>query len=136
MAIKGGKELRGCVGLCNPFDLYTLDMYLETFLFGTFHRVLGHHMLRLFCEHIDALRPLEKKLGAKIEYLIQKISTIRDFDRYVTAKAYGYDSPHSYYRKNSSVTLIEKLQIPTLFISSLDDPIVTYHGSANNNLAR
>lgn len=116
--------MRGIIGLCNPFDLYTLDMYHEHFLFGTFHRMLGKHVLREFRLHLEAFRPLEKELGMSLEEMMAQVKTARDFDDRITALTYGYHTAHNYYRKASSALRIDDLKIPALFISSLDDPVV------------
>ena len=118
--------LKGAVGVCNPFDFYVLDQHLEEFMFGLYHRTLGKHMLRLLKQHLEAFRPLEKKMGYTLEEGFSRVKTSRDFDNTFTSHVFDYHTAHNYYRKASCAVKIDDVRTPTLFISAIDDPIVTY----------
>lgn len=115
--------MKGVVGLCNPFDLFYLKLYVVQYMFGYFHKLFGHHLLRVFREHMDQLRPLEKEVGP-LEAVAKKIKTITDYDNLITARTHGYGTAHLYYRKGSSVLVLGDIVTPTLFVNSLDDPVV------------
>lgn len=117
--------LKGAVGVCNPFDFYTLDLHIENYLFGVYHRALGRHMLRLLMSHKDAMRPFEKKLGYTLEEGAKNVKTSRDFDTYFTSHMFDYHTAHNYYRKASCALKIDDVRKPLLLISALDDPVVT-----------
>ena len=72
---------------------------------------------------MNELRPLEKEIGS-LEEVAKKIKTVTDFDNYITSRTYGYGTAHNYYRKCSSVLVINEIVTPVLFINSLDDPVV------------
>ena len=117
--------LRGAVGVSNPFDFFALDKHLESYMFGIYHRILGNHMCRLLREHIEAFRPIEKDLGYTIEEGLKKVRTSRDFDTYFTSYVCKYRTAFNYYRKASSVLKIDDIRTPMLFLSALDDPVIT-----------
>ena len=50
-------------------------------------------------------------------------TSIRNFDLNFTCKVHGYSSPEEYYQKASCVHRIPNIQVPTLFINSLDDKL-------------
>lgn len=52
------------------------------------------------------------------------IHTIRDFDRWVTAPYFGFESADDYYDRTSSIHVIDKITCPTWLISAADDPFV------------
>ena len=54
--------------------------------------------------------------------------TCRNFDIVFTCRLYGYESPEEYWYKASCFHRIPYIKVPTLFINTLDDPIVGYRG--------
>lgn len=51
--------------------------------------------------------------------------SILNFDDKITAPVFGYKDGEDYYRKASCVHRLPSIKIPTVFLSTLDDPIVT-----------
>lgn len=117
--------LNGCVAVCNPFDMYTLGKHVSKYLGGYYQRQLGFYLRHLMMKHIEELRPLEKRLGTTMEEINKKVKTYRDFDKYMTAPSFGYLTVDDYYRKGSSVLKLDGIRIPTFFLSTLDDPMIT-----------
>lgn len=91
--------------------------------FGLFHGVFGSHMLDVMREHIEALRPLEKQIGP-LEQVMGRIKSLTDFDNNITAVTHGYGTALNSYRKTASVMVLNNITVPTLFVSSLDDPML------------
>jgi predicted alpha/beta-fold hydrolase len=50
--------------------------------------------------------------------------TIRLFDELYTAPRSGFDSAEDYYRKASCATLVPHIRVPTLILTSRDDPFI------------
>ncbi len=50
--------------------------------------------------------------------------TLRRFDDLYTAPRCGFDDAHDYYRKASCLSLIPRIQVPTLILTARDDPFV------------
>jgi predicted alpha/beta-fold hydrolase len=54
------------------------------------------------------------------------VRTIRAFDTAYTAPDGGYSSAEDYYSKASSISLLDKISVPTLMIVAKDDPMVPF----------
>ncbi len=57
---------------------------------------------------------------------LRNIRTIRQFDEYYIAPAFGFANADDYYAKASSQGLIRHIRIPTLIIHAEDDPFVPF----------
>jgi predicted alpha/beta-fold hydrolase len=55
--------------------------------------------------------------------LLNKVTSILDFDEIATTKAFGFKTVDEYYRFGSCVFDIPYIDIPLLLISALDGPI-------------
>lgn len=53
-----------------------------------------------------------------------KALTIQEFDQYYTAPRNGFIDAQDYYLKSSSINFIPEIKVPTLILSSMDDPVV------------
>lgn len=53
---------------------------------------------------------------------IQSIKNFNDFDTIYTAPAHGFKNAEDYYKKSSCKQYIHSIKLPTLLITSLDDP--------------
>lgn len=126
----GSKEfnhpLKGAVGICNPFDMYALDLHITKNYFGLIQWVFSRNLLKVVRQNIDAMRPMEARLGMKIEEAMSRVKTAEEFDSYFTAKTFGHLSAKSYYRKASSALRLDDISMPMLFLQALDDPVVVY----------
>eukprot|EP00826_Nyctotherus_ovalis_P018961 TRINITY_DN1576_c0_g1_i12.p1 TRINITY_DN1576_c0_g1~~TRINITY_DN1576_c0_g1_i12.p1 ORF type:complete len:169 (-),score=22.67 TRINITY_DN1576_c0_g1_i12:22-528(-) len=88
-------------------------------------RIFGDHMLKVLREHLPAFRPLEGKIGP-LEEVLKKIHTPTDFDDYITSATHGYGTAHDCYRKTASAAVLCHITKPTLFVNSLDDPMIIH----------
>ena len=48
------------------------------------------------------------------------------FDNQFTAPVWGYEDAHAYYDDCSSVHILKDVKVPTIILTSLDDPVVPY----------
>mmetsp|Transcript_7697 Transcript_7697/g.19773 ORF Transcript_7697/g.19773 Transcript_7697/m.19773 type:complete len:146 (+) Transcript_7697:154-591(+) len=64
---------------------------------------------------------LEEKLNLDA---VAECWTIRHFEESVLCELFGYKNIHEYYEDGSSVNFIEKIQTPSLFLISKDDPFL------------
>ncbi len=55
---------------------------------------------------------------------IQSIRTIRDFDDRITAPLHGFENADDYYGRSSSLGWIDRIRVPTLLLSAVDDPFL------------
>ena len=79
------------------------------------------------------LQSVKRKLYEKIEKNIslpvvkndiKNLRKLSDFDHEVIAPIYGFSSANDYYKKASSLYVLQDIKVPTLVINALDDPIV------------
>jgi len=59
-----------------------------------------------------------------LEKVMNKIRSLSDYDKHIRPVTYSYGTAHNYYRDILSVTLLNDITIPILFISSLNDPVI------------
>lgn len=55
---------------------------------------------------------------------LNKLKDFYDFDEFVTAPMFGFDSANDYWSRNSSLYLLDKIQTPTLIINAKNDPFL------------
>jgi hypothetical protein len=69
-------------------------------------------------------RYLMKKLGRKLNKDLSHIRSFYEYDQNYTAPMHGFVDNFDYWQKSSSKQFLEKINIPTLIINSLDDPFL------------
>ena len=55
---------------------------------------------------------------------LPSVKTVRQFDEYFTAPHHGFHGAADYYRRASSLRVVERIRVPTLILSAEDDPFV------------
>lgn len=55
---------------------------------------------------------------------LSKLKDFYDFDEFVTAPMFGFDSARDYWNRNSSLYLLDQIRIPTLLINAKNDPFL------------
>jgi predicted alpha/beta-fold hydrolase len=81
------------------------------------------------------LRSLRRKAVAKLARYpdlfdreqLARAKTVYDFDDAVTAPVHGFASAHDYYTQSSSMQYLSNIRVPTLLLSSSDDPFLPRH---------
>jgi predicted alpha/beta-fold hydrolase len=111
--------IRAAVTLSVPYDLAAAARYLE--------RPVG----RLYCAHfMRQLKPKAIDLIARFPDETRQIDPARvlasrnfqEFDQCMTAPLHGFVSAEDYYSRSSSIAYLPSIVVPTLCISSDDDP--------------
>lgn len=69
-------------------------------------------------------RYLMKKLGRKLNMDLSHIRSFYEYDQDYTAPMHGFEDHFDYWQKASAKKFLEKINIPTLIINSLDDPFL------------
>jgi predicted alpha/beta-fold hydrolase len=87
---------------------------------------MGKGLNELILKHESALKDhFNDKLGIDIKKTIESTEvSILQFDQNFTAPAFGYKDRDDYYQKSSCCNKIPLIKSPSLFMNSLDDPIV------------
>lgn len=110
--------VRGAAAVSVPFDLER----------GSRH--ISEGLSRIYDRHF--LRSLRRKAFAKLERYpdlfdaeaLERVQTIYDFDETVTAPVHGFADAHDYYSRSSSLGYLDAVDVPTLLLSSVDDPFL------------
>lgn len=112
------RQIRGAVAISVPFDLERSS------------RNIDRGFSRLYQWHF--LRTLRKKARLKIRQFpgiadLQRVEAAKnmfEYDDVMTAPFHGFTGASDYYTRSSSINWIERIQIPTLLLSAVDDPFL------------
>ena len=78
------------------------------------------------------LRSLRRKAREKLgrypglfdEGALDCVRSLWDYDDAVTAPVHGFESAEDYYARSSSLGFLERIRLPTLLVSAVDDPFL------------
>lgn len=98
------------------------DFLNKSYLFECYSKYLLIHGLRNYLKkhqkylesHPDCKIKIKEAINAKNVY---------EFDYYAVVPVFNYDNVEHYYQKSSAINVSHNINIPTLAISSEDDPI-------------
>jgi predicted alpha/beta-fold hydrolase len=111
-------QIRAVAAISVPFDLEAGSRYIS------------HGFARVYDRSF--LRSLRRKALAKLSLYpdlferdrAEQARTVYDFDDAVTGPVHGFTGAHDYYEKSSSARFLERIRVPTLLLSSSDDPFL------------
>ena len=101
-----------------PYDLEEGARYIGV----GFSRIYDRHFLKSLRRKAIAKLDRYPDLFARAE--LERASTIFDFDNAVTAPVHGFADAVDYYARSSSRHFLERIRVPTLLLSSYDDPFL------------
>ncbi len=114
-----GSAIRAAATISVPYDLAAASRYLER----AGARFYTYHFLRrLKPKALDVLARFPRETAHLDAAGIRTARTFAEFDQRVTAPMHGFASAEDYYRRASSVSFLSRIAVPTLCISSEDDP--------------
>ncbi|MHB8411004.1 MAG: YheT family hydrolase [Candidatus Acidiferrales bacterium] len=113
-------ELRAVVGICPSCDLGACADAID----------LPHN--RIYEWHF--VKRLKRRMRSKAELFpgrfplngLERVRTVRQFDDAITAKFCGFRDANDYYEKSSSLHLLGEIRVPTLLLTSQDDPMIPF----------
>jgi predicted alpha/beta-fold hydrolase len=78
------------------------------------------------------LRSLRRKAREKLDRYpdlfdgsaLDRVRSLWDYDDAVTAPVHGFESAEDYYARSSSLGFLERIRLPTLLVSAVDDPFL------------
>lgn len=65
---------------------------------------------------------------------LSDISSVKDFDSIYQTKNTGYKSIEDYYKRASAINYLKKISLPTLILTSQDDPLVPISSFYNKDI--
>lgn len=88
---------------------------------------MGSNLNRLYLKHEPYIgEAFKEKYGIDIKKTIsEKPVSLMDFDRNFIVPCWGFKSAEEYYYKASNCHRTPMIQVPTMFLNTLDDPICT-----------
>jgi uncharacterized protein len=112
--------LRAVAGICPSCDLAACADAIGEFR----NRVYERRFVRLL-----KARMLRKAALFPERYVLDglgKVRSVRQFDDAITAKFCGFRDANDYYKKSSSLALLDKIHVPALILTAKDDPMVPF----------
>ena len=111
-------EIKAAVAVSVPFDLERAS------------RHIGKGFAKVYQRHF--IRSLKRKASEKLARFpdlidparLETLQTMYDFDDALTGPVHGFRDAKHYYSSSSSIGFIDRISIPTLLLSSTDDPFL------------
>jgi uncharacterized protein len=117
---KGGPSaIRAAVTISVPYDLAAAARYLERPV-GRLY--FAHFMRRLKPKALDVIARFPDETRRLDPARVLAARSFREFDECLTAPLHGFTSVEDYYSRSSAIAYLPRIEVPTLCISSNDDP--------------
>jgi uncharacterized protein len=113
-------SVRAVVSLAAPVDLAAASRNLERWQ-GAFYR---HHVLRGLVASAVRFRLARPERAPYTLREILPLTSLREYDRRVIVREYGFDGVDDYYAKASAGPTLGQVTVPTLLLHASDDPMV------------
>jgi uncharacterized protein len=120
-----GSAIRAASVISVPYDLAVSARFLERRIGRIYAR---HFMTRLRMKTLALMAAFPHETRHLRGDLIRAARTFGEFDSCVTAPLHGFASAEDYYQRSSSVGYLARIAVPTLCISSVDDPFCPPEG--------
>jgi predicted alpha/beta-fold hydrolase len=111
-------RLKAAVAISTPFDLQAGSAHISRGLSRVYDRNFVRSLRR------KALAKLNSHPDLVDATRVRHARTIFEFDDAVTAPVHGFADARDYYTKSSALGFLERIRVPTLLISSRDDPFL------------
>ena len=111
-------QVRAAAAVSVPYDLEAGARHLQQ----GFARVYDRHFLKSLRR--KAILKLRQHPGLFSRDRLLAARTIEEFDDAVTGPVHGFSGSNDYYTSSSSIHFLERIGIPTLMVSSEDDPFL------------
>ena len=110
-------NLDSLIAVCPPADLSASSAKLEAPENRLFNRYFAGRMIR-------HLKRLNRRRKDSFLPAMPNSFTLKTIDDLYTAPVAGFASADEYYKNSGSITLIPKIEIPTLILGAMDDPVI------------
>jgi hypothetical protein len=111
-------QLRAAVGVSVPYDLARGARHISQ----GFSRVYERNFLRSLVAKVE--RKLEHHPDLVARERLPGLRTLYDFDDVVTGPVHGFTGAEDYYAQSSSIRYLDRVRVPTLLLSAVDDPFL------------
>jgi uncharacterized protein len=121
-------QLRGVIGICPSIELALCADSLskpENYVYQRHFVASLKNRMRHKASLFPGLYPLDG---------MDKVRTVREFDEVITAKFCGFAGADDYYYRASAIRVAAAIQVPSVIITSQDDPMVPFDTFDNRDL--
>ena len=110
--------VRAAAAVSVPYDLARGSRYINR----GFSRVYERHFLRSLVRKANQKRERFPDVVPEVD--LAALRTMWDFDDAVTAPVHGFRDAADYYERSSSLRWLDRVRVPTLLVSAVDDPFL------------
>jgi len=129
LGVAAPRELRGICAVCPTLDLAACVDAIER----------PENWLYQLC----FVRDLKSRVRRKAKLFpgqfelnsLSRVRTLREFDDAITAPCSGYRSAADYYERASAMRVVHRIAVPTLILTSKDDPVVPFESFGASEIA-
>jgi uncharacterized protein len=123
------RELRGVCGVCPTLDLAACVDAIE-------RPENWLYQLRFVRDLKSRVRRKAKLFPGQFELNgLSGVRTLREFDDAITAPCSGYRGAADYYERASAMRVVHRIAVPTLILTSKDDPVVPFESFGVSEIA-
>jgi predicted alpha/beta-fold hydrolase len=123
------RELRGICAVCPTLDLAACVDAIE-------RPENWPYQLRFVRDLKSRMRRKAKLFPGQFELnSLSRVRTLREFDDAITAPCSGYRSATDYYEQASAMRVVHRIAVPTLILTSKDDPVVPFESFGASEIA-
>ena len=135
-------KMAGELGAAAPPQLYGVCAVCPTLDLAACVDAIARPENRLYQWHF--VRDLKSRMRRKARIFpgrfelngLARVRTVREFDDVITAPCCGYASSAEYYQRASALRVIDRVAVPSLIITSKDDPVVPFETFHSPQIAR
>jgi predicted alpha/beta-fold hydrolase len=113
--------IRAAATISVPYDLAAAARYMERPI-GRFY--CKHFITLLRSKSLDLLARFPRETAHIDPERIRLAQSFHEFDDCLTAPLHGFAGADDYYRRSSSLPYLGRVTVPTLCLSSEDDPLI------------
>lgn len=111
-------QIRAAVAVSVPYDLGRAADHIDRGFAKVYQQSFINSLKTKALAKLDTYPDLADRTD------IQSVRTIRDFDNRITAPLHGFENADDYYGRSSSLGWIDRIRVPTLLLSAVDDPFL------------
>ena len=129
LGVAAPRELRGICAVCPTLDLAACVDAIE-------RPENWLYQLRFVRDLKSRVRRKAKLFPGQFELNgLSRVRTLREFDDAITAPCSGYRGAADYYERASAMRVVHRIAVPTLILTSKDDPVVPFESFGGPEIA-
>ena len=113
-------RVQGVAAVCPPLDLVAVGRAMDSRSRSFYrHSILNSlkRMYRTLAENHSVPTPISR---------VNRVRTFREWDRLTIVPRFGFDNVDHYYRSMSVGPRLPSITVPTLIVSSVEDPMIPF----------